>query len=392
VSSSNEDYDTTEVDRWIGVPLGGARMKDAVHVNDIRRWAQGMQNPNPLYYREDYAAQSRFGRIVAPFSFAVCTDDSHGAAPAIQGYIEGTHMLFGGDEWWFFGPRIYPGDRLRQDRMLFDYKVRQTQFAGPTMFSRGDTSYINQNGEVVAKQRSTSIRYRADLARERAQFADREAAEWTDERLEQLEKQQFDYYQSFLELGHGRRLFVQPGETLPTRPIGPHTLMSFTTEWRSYLMTVWGAFEDTGGPTSLHQAGWLPEMSRDLEGAKIDPALADGLYKGPSRGHVQPRYAQLIGMPRGYGYGASMGAWILDYLSNWVGEWGEILHSNMSYRSPALTGDVTYLDGEVVSLAHDDASGRPVETVKVVMTNQDDEIMASGHAELRLPGEHDPQE
>jgi hypothetical protein len=367
-------------------------MKDAVHVNDIRRWAQGMQNPNPLYYREDYAAQSRFGRIVAPYSFAVCTDDSHGAAPAIQGYIEGTHMLFGGDEWWFFGPRIYPGDRLRQDRMLFDYKVRQTQFAGPTMFSRGDTSYINQNGEVVAKQRSTSIRYRADLARERAQFADREAAEWTDERLEQLEKQQFDYYQSFLELGHGRRLFVKPGETLPTRPIGPHTLMSFTTEWRSYLMTVWGAFEDTGGPTSLHQAGWLPEMSRDLEGAKIDPALADGLYKGPSRGHVQPRYAQLIGMPRGYGYGASMGAWILDYLSNWVGEWGEILHSNMSYRSPALTGDVTYLDGEVVSLAHDDASGRPVATVKVVMTNQDDEIMASGHAELRLPGEHDPQE
>jgi hypothetical protein len=392
VSSSNEDYDTTEVDRWIGVPLGGARMKDAVHVNDIRRWAQGMQNPNPLYYREDYAAQSRFGRIVAPYSFAVCTDDSHGAAPAIQGYIEGTHMLFGGDEWWFFGPRIYPGDRLRQDRMLFDYKVRQTQFAGPTMFSRGDTSYINQNGEVVAKQRSTSIRYRAALARERAQFADREAAEWTDERLEQLEKQQFDYYQSFLERGHGRRLFVQPGETLPTRPIGPHTLMSFTTAWRSYLMTVWGAFEDTGGPTSLHQAGWLPEMSRDLEGAKIDPALADGLYKGPSRGHVQPRYAQLIGMPRGYGYGASMGAWILDYLSNWVGEWGEILHSNMSYRSPALTGDVTYLDGEVVSLAHDDASGRPVATVKVVMTNQDDEIMASGHAELRLPGEHDPQE
>ena len=59
-------------------------------------------------YDEEYAAESRFGELVAPQSFAVCTDDSHGAAPAIQGNIPGTHMLFGGDEWWFFGPRIEP--------------------------------------------------------------------------------------------------------------------------------------------------------------------------------------------------------------------------------------------------------------------------------------------
>ena len=74
---------------------------------------------------------------------------------------------------------------------------------------------------------------------------------------------------------------------------------------------------------------------------------------------MQPRYAQLIGMPRGYGYGASMGAWILDYLANWGGEWGDIVHSNMQYRSPALTGDVTYLDGEVVRVDRDDPRGQP---------------------------------
>ena len=384
------DFDTTEVDRWIGIPLGGSCMRDGVHVNDLRRWAQGMQNPNPVYYDTAYAAEGRFGRILAPQSFSVCTDDSHGAAPAIQGHIEGTHMLFGGDEWWFHGPRIEAGDRMRQERMLFDYKVTQTKFAGPTMFSRGDTTYINQRGEVVAKQRSTSIRYRADLARERGEFMDREAPEWSDEALQEIEKKKFDYYQSFLSLGHERRLFVKAGDRLPRRPIGPHTLMSFTTEWRSYLMTVWGAFEDSGGPSSLFGAGWLPEMSRDLEGAKIDPAEGDGLYKGPSRGHVQPRYAQLIGLPRGYGYGASMGAWILDYLTNWVGEWGEVIHSNMQYRSPAFTGDVTYLDGSVIEVRHDDRSGQPVASVEVVMTNQREEVMASGTAELRLPTEELP--
>ena len=159
------DFDTSDVDRWIGVPLGGGVMKEPVSATDIRRWAQGMQNPNPLHYDEGYAAESRFGRLVAPQSFVVCTSDSHGAGPAIQGTIPGTHMLFGGDEWWFFGPRIEPGDRLNLERMLFDYKVTETKFAGPTMFSRGDTTYINQRGELVAKQRSTSIRYLAEEAR-----------------------------------------------------------------------------------------------------------------------------------------------------------------------------------------------------------------------------------
>jgi len=384
------DFDTSDVDRWIGVPLGGAHMRDDVHVNDIRRWAQGMQNPNPLYYDDEYAAESRFGAVVAQQSFSVCTDDSHGAAPAIQGTIPGTHMIFGGDEWWFYGQRIRPGDRIRQDRMLFDYKVSETKFAGPTMFSRGDTTYINQQGLVVAKQRSTSVRYRADEARDKGLFMQDEAPAWSDEELADLEKRKFEYIQSIRDLGHDRRLFVKQGDALPQRVIGPHTVASFTTEWRSYLMTVWGAFQDSGGPSSLWRAGWLPEMDRDREAAKLDPAQADGLYKGPSRGHVQDRYAQLIGLPRGYGYGASMGAWILDYLANWVGEWGEVLHSNMSYRSPAFTGDVTFLDGEVVGLSHDHASGQPVAAVKVTMTNQKEQVMAAGQAEVLLPTERLP--
>jgi hypothetical protein len=384
---SDHDFDTRDVDRWIGVPLGGGELKDPIGINDIRRWAQGMQNPHPCYYEEGFARESRFGELVAPQSFAVCTDDSHGAAPAIQGHIPGTHMLFGGDEWWFFGPRMRPGDRFRHERMLFDYKVTQTKFAGPTMFSRGDTTYVNDRGEIVCKQRSTSIRYRADQARERGAFMDRQPKAWTDEELKALEKEKFEYYQSFLDLGHERRLFVKIGDRLPTRPIGPHTIASFTTEWRSFLMSVWGSFRDSGGPSGLWNAGWLPEMDRDREGAKIDPALGDGLYYGPSRGHVQDRYANLIGLPRSYGYGASMGAWILDYLSNWAGEWGEIIHSRMSYRAPAFTGDVTYLNGEVKQISEERRTGQPLAVIEVVMTNQREEVMASGEAEVRLPTE-----
>src|SRR5947209_7229276 len=160
-----EELDTSDVDRWIGQPVGGGQLDEPISVTDIRRWAQGMQNPNPLYIDKAFANESALGRFTAPQSFTICTDVGHGATPSIQGTIPGSHMLFGGDEWWFFGPRIYPGDKLRSERLAFDYKIAHTSFAGPTMFQRGDTTYVNQRGEIVAKQRSTSIRYLVANAR-----------------------------------------------------------------------------------------------------------------------------------------------------------------------------------------------------------------------------------
>ena len=94
------ELDTQDVDHWIGKPLGGGIMKDPIQANDIRRWAQGMQNPNPLYYDEAYAASSVFAQkeefktLRAPQSFAVCTDTSHGAGPAIQGVIPGAGAVY----------------------------------------------------------------------------------------------------------------------------------------------------------------------------------------------------------------------------------------------------------------------------------------------------------
>lgn len=386
---SGPTLDTSDVDRYLGIPLGGGQMKDPVAPNDIRRWAQAMQNANPLHYDEDYAAAGRFGGLVAPQSFAVATDTGHGASPSIQGVVPGTHMLFGGDEWWFYGPRILPGDRLTQDRMLFDYKVTETKFAGPTMFSRGDTTHVNQRGELVCKQRSTSIRYFAEEARKRMGSDETQSEpEWTDDERDSLQKRKLAYYEDIRARGHAKKLWKEVGdsETLPTRPLGPHTIESFTTEWRAFNMTIWGAVRHSGISTTL-AAGWLPEMTADLRAAEVDPSLRDGLYRGPSRGHTNDRYAQLIGMPRGYGYGASMGAWVLDYLANWGGEWATILHSKSQYRSAVLTGDATFLDGSVTEKYIDGETGDHVVKVSFQMTNQAGAEQARGTAEIAFPAE-----
>jgi len=115
----------------------------------------------------------------------------------------------------------------------------------------------------------------------------------------------------------------------------------------------------------------------------LNPEQTDGAYIGPSRGHLFPRWARFIGMPRGYGYGASMGAWITDYLAGWAGEWGFVRHSACNYRSPALTGDITIQTGTVTD-TFIDAEGRHMVAIESRMQNQLGAVLATAKAEVEL--------
>ncbi|MEQ8263925.1 MaoC family dehydratase N-terminal domain-containing protein [Pseudohaliea sp.] len=392
--AKKHNFDTGELDRWLGIPLGGGNLLDPLHVNDIRRFVQAMQNPNPLYYDADYAAESCFGRIVAPQSFVVATSDSgSGLMPAIQGRLEGTHGLLTGDEWWFYGPLLEPGDKIRQERMLYDYRIVDTRFAGPTVLARGDTIYINQRGEVVAKQRASAMRYHAEEAVKRKLYTQHSEPEWSAEQLEEIERQHFEWINSFREMGHGRRSSAQAGDRLVTRPVGPHSLMSFVTELRALPAMVWGAFgEDrfrhssTEGRDGGGGAGWLAELDRSPGQARIDPRYADALYRGPNLAHVVPQLGRLVGMPRSYGYGVGVGCWMMDYVSNWIGEWGEIVHSKINYRYPVFVGDMAYINGEVTAVHHPDDFG-PIVILDVTATTQDGVTVADGVIQARLSRE-----
>ncbi|HET6874970.1 MAG TPA: MaoC family dehydratase N-terminal domain-containing protein [Acidimicrobiales bacterium] len=386
--------DCSDLDRHMGVPMMPGELKEPVALNDIRRWAQAMHYPNPLHYDEAWAAESRHGRIVAPQSFTVASDTSHGAAPAQVGKIPNSHLIFGGDEWWFFGPYVEPGDRLICHRMPFDYKVTETKFAGDTCFQRGDTLYINQKGERVAQQRSTSIRYEVTGAKEKKLFDEQGDPEWTESQLAELDEIKSGFIQQIHSLGHDPRPWkaVEVGEELATNVLGPHSLASFATEWRAYPMTVWGATRKGPSTQTAEELGYTKEMSGfegDRRMERLNPELTDGAYYGPSRGHLQPQWARHVGMARGYGYGASMGAWVLDFVAAWAGEWGYITHSNSSYRNPAFTGDATYIRGTVVDKSEERRGRRTlfIATVAVEMTNQEGAVMAKGRVDVSLPPE-----
>lgn len=384
---SDAILDCSDIDQYLGKPIDSSPLREAIGNNDIRRWVQAMHYPNLLHYDPAYAAAGRWGKLVAPQSFPIVIDDGHGSAPACIGRIPESHLLFGGDEWWFYGPRVFGGDVIHNERIPFDYVVKDTKFAGPTCFQRGDNFYRNQHGELIAKQRSTAIRYRAEAGGETVNEEEFEETVWTDDDLAALEERKFAWIQMLHDLGHKERWWddVHVGDHLPERVFGPHTIVSFATEWRSYLFTCWGTLDRR--ELDLEALGFTKEMAgheNDPHMERINPELTDGAYYGPSRGHLFPRYARKIGMPRAYGYGASMGAWVTDYLAGWAGEHGMVVHSVANYRGPALSGDITIQTAEVVDKLVDE-EGRHLVQVKQKMANQKGTIMATATAEIQLP-------
>jgi acyl dehydratase len=351
-----------------------------------------MDYPNPLHWDEEFARNSKFGGLVAPQSIAVALDYGHGAAPACVGRIPGSHLIFGGEEWWFYGCPVRVGDQLFQERRFHDYKVIETKFAGPTMFSRGDTIHRNQHGTLVARERSTAIRYLAAEAEKRGMYEDQvgEVRRWTQAELSGIEKLRYDWLMSNRMGTSPHFEEVKVGDKLPRRVIGPHSIASFTTEYRAFLFNIWGTFHwvapsGVEDPWVYQDPGWVEGFGFDEEGAKIDPRLRDGLYVGPSRGHIDSDRASEIGMGRAYGYGATMGGWCTDYLAYWAGHDGMVRHSKADFRAPAFEGDVTYFDAEVTGKEAESTWGVPIVQVRLHLSDQDGSVLVACTAEVELP-------
>ena len=110
--TSEVTLDLSDVDHRVGQLVGGGQLWEPCAASDIRRWVMALDYPNPLHWDQEFARNSKFGGIVAPQSICVALDYGHGAQPACVGRIAGSHLLFGGEEWWFYGHRVRPGEAV----------------------------------------------------------------------------------------------------------------------------------------------------------------------------------------------------------------------------------------------------------------------------------------
>jgi len=155
-----------EIKKLIGT--SGAVQYYAVEKGAIRRFAEAVDDANPLFQDEEYARKSPYGGIIAPPGFfgwpqkqvrdsplAVDIPPELEAAFEKAGYPLSL-VLDGGMEYEFFLP-VRAGDILSAVTTVSNLRER-TGEGGSIIVSFLDTVYHNQAGELVAKQQLMFVR------------------------------------------------------------------------------------------------------------------------------------------------------------------------------------------------------------------------------------------
>lgn len=132
--------------------------------NDIRKWAIAVywpETPPGQFWDTKYAAESRWGGIVAPQEFnPFAWPIERKEAVRIGGEIgknPGQRVLNGGSEARYFAP-MRPGDVIRSGVKLVDV-YEKTGRLGLMIFLINETTWTNQHEELVKVDRKTTIRY-----------------------------------------------------------------------------------------------------------------------------------------------------------------------------------------------------------------------------------------
>ena len=134
----------------------------------IRRFADAVDDANPLYHDEEYARNSKYGSIIAPpgfFGWPLKQASGSPLAIDIPLELESAFkkagyplslVLDGGMEYEFFLP-VHAGDVLSAATTVRSLRERSSE-TGTIIVAFLDTTYHNQHGVLVAKQQAMFIR------------------------------------------------------------------------------------------------------------------------------------------------------------------------------------------------------------------------------------------
>ena len=131
----------------------------------IRRYAEAVGNTNPLYFDIEYARKTHHGGIIAPpgfFGRPVRPSSSPTGLPrlvsdlrAVMAEVGYPRILDGGMSYEFFLP-VRAGDTLVVSPTVKDVTTKEGK-SGKMMVCSLETTYVNQNGDTVAKAHQTFI-------------------------------------------------------------------------------------------------------------------------------------------------------------------------------------------------------------------------------------------
>lgn len=335
--------------------------------DNIRHYAHGIGDDNPLWSDPEYAAKTQHGGIIALPSFLFST------SRIVSGYVgglPGVHAMWSGADWTWH-KTVKRNDVISTEAHLKNLIEHETRFAGRAVQQIYHVDFFNQDGDKVAEADSWCFRTERDHAREQGskykEVRAREPRRYSPEEI----KEAYKLYAQEEVRGATPRYWedVKEGEALPVMFKGPMTVTGFIA-----FAQGWG-----GLYIRANKLAW--QLIDVHPGVGITNRF--GIPDVPERVHWEEDFALEVGAPGAYDYGPERNSWLTHHLTNWMGDAGFLRKSTCKIRRHNPEGDMLFFKGRVTRKYIED--GRHLVEIEQEARNQDDELSVLGSGVVELP-------
>lgn len=330
----------------------------------IRKFCDGIGDPNPLWREEEYAQSTRFGSLVAPPSWLASVFPTW----VLQG-LPGVHAFQTSTDWEFFKP-VMLNDHVTPECIFVDFRATNSDFAGRSLLERQEAKYFNQNGELIGRAKVAGLRAERPNTRQKGKYNNLQLPHpWTEEELksienevlaEQIQGNQPRYWEE-----------VETGEALPQIVRGPLGLSDII------------AYCIGASPVQIKAHGMALQEYRKHPAWAFRDSTTFALE--PIYGvHYNKEAANSAGLPYPYDTAVQRHCWLMQLMTNWMGDQGWIKRSFAKYRNFVYLSDVLWIRGKVTRKYIDENGEHCIDT-KTTATNQRGEEVMPGISTVILP-------
>ena len=337
--------------------------------DNIRHYAHGIGDDNPLWCDPSYAANGPYGELVAPPSFVFALNR------ILSGYVAGlpgVHAMWAGADLTWHHP-LRRGTAVVSSVFLKDLVEHETRFAGRAIQQIYHVDLRSTNGQLLCSGDSWCFRTERDTARNTGtKYTETKARPphiYTKDELEAI----YRLYDGEERRGATPRFAddVEIGDELTPLVKGPMTVTGFI------------AFAQGWGGLYIRANRLAYSLIKRHPGLGIPNSM--GIPDVPERVHWERGLATDVGAPDAYDYGPERCSWLTHQLTNWMGDSGFLMRHMSQIRHHNVVGDWITVRGTVTAV--DSASdGGALVTIQQRAVNQYGDLSALGTGVVRLPG------
>ena len=338
--------------------------------DNIRHWADGIGDLNPLWNDAAYAEKSSHGTLLAPPSFLYsCNQGPIHRGRGSGGFrgFPGLHRFWAREEWEFFRT-IRVGDQIKGTTKLADIIEHKSSLGGRSWEDITEQTFRTGDGELIGIHRMVFVNTERRTAAKIGKHKTFEIHRYTPEELARISD---DAHAETIRGAQPRYWEdVEIGDELPQVVKGPYTsseAVAFVAGWGGPFIM---ASEVTHRYVRAHPKANVPD--RDSNAPEF-----------PERAHWDNALAREVGAPAAYDFGGQRVSWVIHLITNWAGDGGFLRSISAKLVKFNVMGDTTWCKSKVTGKTVE--AGEHLVHLDVWGENQRGEISLTGEAKVRLP-------